>query len=306
MALSIICPLYKAEKYIDNLDMSLKRQLKVEIKEIKYIVTECHEDKTIEKLKSINAKYKVIKAEDFSHSLTREKAVYEAEGDIIVFITQDIIIKSDMWLYNLTNGIEKGVCEASFSKQICTEKNIERYTRMNNYPDESRIVSKKDIDKLGIMTYFYSDASSAIRKDIFVKLNGYDGKNLLTNEDMYIAYKLINNGYKIKYCSDSEIIHSHKYTYSSLLKRYFDQGVFLKQHEYITNSGANSSAINLAKFVLVNSLKEKSFKAFFEIIPNFGARYIGNKLGQRYEKLSKKTILKYTNNHNYWHGEFFN
>ena len=62
MALSIICPLYKAEKYIDNLDMSLKRQLKVDIKEIKYIVTECHEDKTIEKLKNINAKYKVIKA----------------------------------------------------------------------------------------------------------------------------------------------------------------------------------------------------------------------------------------------------
>lgn len=306
MALSIICPLYKAEKYIDNLDMSLKRQLKVEIKEIKYIVTECHEDKTIEKLKNINARYKVIKAEDFSHSLTREKAVYEAEGDIIVFITQDIIIKSDMWLYNLTNSIEKGICEAAFSKQICTEKTIERYTRMNNYPDESRIVSKKDIDKLGIMTYFYSDASSAIRKDIFVKLNGYDGKNLLTNEDMYIAYKLINNGYKIKYCADSEIIHSHKYKYFSLLKRYFDQGVFLKQHEYITNSGANSSAINLAKFVLVNSLKEKSFKVFFEIIPNFGARYIGNKLGQRYEKLSKKTILKYTNNPNYWDKEFFN
>ena len=306
MTLSIICPLYKAEKYIDNLDMSLKRQLKVEIKEIKYIVTECYEDKTIEKLKNINAKYRVIKAEEFSHSLTREKAVYEAEGDIIVFITQDIIIKSDMWLYNLTNSIEKGVCEASFSKQICEEKTIERYTRMNNYPSESRILSKKDIDKLGIMTYFYSDASSAIRKDIFIKLNGYDKKNLLTNEDMYIAYKLINNGYRIKYCSDSEIIHSHKYTYLSLLKRYFDQGVFLKQHEYINNSGANSSAINLAKFVLVNSLKEKSLKVFFEIIPNFGARYIGNKLGQRYEKLSKKTILKYTNNPNYWNNEFFN
>ena len=27
-----------------------------------------------------------------------------------------------MWLYNLTNSIEKGVCEAAFSKQICIEK----------------------------------------------------------------------------------------------------------------------------------------------------------------------------------------
>lgn len=305
MNISIICPIYNGEKYIEVLNESLILQKDVDIVEIKYILTKS-KDNSEKVLKGIRADYEIIEPSEFSHSLTREKAAFNSRGDIIVFITQDIIIKSDMWLYNLTNSIEKGVCEASFSKQICTEKTIERYTRMNNYPDESRVVSKKDIDKLGIMTYFYSDASSAIRKDIFVKLNGYDGKNLLTNEDMYIAYKLINNGYKIKYCADSEIIHSHKYKYFSLLKRYFDQGVFLKQHEYITNSGADSSAINLAKFVVVNSLKEKSFKVFFDIIPNFGTRYIGNKLGQRYEKLSKKTILKYTNNPNYWDKEFFN
>lgn len=305
MNISIICPIYNGEKYIEGLNESLILQKDVDIVEIKYILTKS-KDNSEKVLKGIRADYEIIEPSEFSHSLSREKAAFNSRGDIIVFITQDIIIKSDMWLYNLTNSIEKGVCEASFSKQICTEKTIERYTRMNNYPDESRVVSKKDIDKLGIMTYFYSDASSAIRKDIFVKLNGYDGKNLLTNEDMYIAYKLINNGYKIKYCADSEIIHSHKYKYFSLLKRYFDQGVFLKQHEYITNSGANSSAINLAKFVVVNSLKEKSFKVFFDIIPNFGVRYIGNKLGQRYEKLSKKTILKCTNNPNYWDKEFFN
>lgn len=305
MNISIICLIYNGEKYIEGLNESLILQKDVDIVEIKYILTKS-KDNSEKVLKGIRADYEIIEPSEFSHSLTREKAAFNSRGDIIVFITQDIIIKSDMWLYNLTNSIEKGVCEASFSKQICTEKTIERYTRMNNYPDESRVVSKNDIDKLGIMIYFYSDASSAIRKDIFVKLNGYDGKNLLTNEDMYIAYKLINNGYKIKYCADSEIIHSHKYKYFSLLKRYFDQGVFLKQHEYITNSGADSSAINLAKFVVVNSLKEKSFKVFFNIIPNFGARYIGNKLGQRYEKLSKKTILKYTNNPNYWEKEFFN
>ena len=155
------------------------------------------------------------------------------------------------------------------------------------------------------MTYFYSDAASAIRKSTFVKLKGYDGKNLLTNEDMYIAYKLINNGYKIKYCADARVIHSHAYTYKALLKRYFDQGVFLKQHKYISDSGAGSSALELVKFVAVNSLKEKNFKAFFDIIPNFGTRFIANKLGYRYEKLSKKKILKYTSNPNYWIKEVY-
>ena len=49
------------------------------------------------------------------------------------------------------------------------------------------------------MTFFFSDAASAIKTDVYKKLNGYDGKDLLTNEDMYLAYKLINNGYRISY-----------------------------------------------------------------------------------------------------------
>ncbi|MBD7910217.1 glycosyltransferase [Clostridium cibarium] len=300
MYLSVICPLYKGEQYIEKLTKSLNEQKKVQIKEILYIVTEVEGDNSIEKLKKKNARYIVISPSVFSHSLTREKAAYNAKGDIVVFISQDIEIKDDMWLYKLTKDIDKGICDASFSKQICENRTIERYTRMKNYPDKSRIVSKEDVKKLGIMAYFFSDAASAIKKSTFVELEGYDGKDLLTNEDMYIAYKLINNGFKIKYCADAEVIHSHKYTYKSLFKRYFDQGVFLKQHNYIKDSGASGSAIDLVKFVAVNSIKEKNFSAFFDIIPNFAIRFIGDKFGSKYEKLTKDKILKYTANKNYW------
>ncbi|MDO5518671.1 MAG: glycosyltransferase, partial [Clostridium sp.] len=283
MTLSIICPLYKGEKYIEKLNKSLITQEDVEIEEILYIVTKVSGDNSIEKLNEIKADYKVVSPDEFSHSLTREKAAYEAKGDIIVFISQDIIIEDNNWLYNLTKDIKSGTCDAAFSKQVCTNKTIERYTRMKNYPDKDRIASKDTIKELGIISYFYSDASSAIRKTTFVNLKGYDNKDLLTNEDMYIAYKLINNGYKIKYCSDSVVIHSHKYSYEALFKRYFDQGVFLRQHSYIAESGAESGAIALVKFVLSKALKEKNFKAVLDIIPNFGVRFIANKIGSRYE-----------------------
>lgn len=300
MTISIICPLYKGEKYIDKLNQSLINQENVSIKEIVYIVTKVPGDNTIDKLDKLKANYKTVLPEEFSHSLTREKAAYEAKGEIIVFITQDVIIEDKNWLHNLTKDIESGICDAAFSKQICTNKTIERYTRMKNYPDNDRIASKDKIDQLGIMSYFYSDASSAIKKETFVKLKGYDNKDLLTNEDMYIAYKLINNGYKIKYCSDSKVIHSHKYTYKALFKRYFDQGVFLKQHSYIRDSGATGGAVELVKFVFNQSLKERNYAAIFDIIPNFGVRFIANKMGSLYEKLSQNKILKYTSNKNYW------
>ena len=306
MSVSIICPLYKGSNYIRNLNKSILDQVKVDIKEILYIVTDVDGDSTIEELEKLKCSYKKIKPFEFSHSLTREKAAYEANGDIIVFISQDVKILDDLWLYNLVKDIENGVCDASFSKQICDNKTIERYTRMKNYSEKSRVVSKDDLSKLGIMTYFYSDASSAIRKDVFIKLNGYDGKNLLTNEDMYIAYKIINSGYKIKYAADSIVNHSHKYKYTTLFHRYFDQGVFLAQNKFIKDAGDNSSALSLVKFVALKSLKEFNILAFLDIIPNFAVRFVANKLGQNYNKLSKKKVLKYTSNKNYWHKEVYN
>ncbi len=305
MTISIICPLYKGEKYIDKLNRALRSQKDVNIKEIIYIVTESPNDNSCNILDNMREVYYKIKPEDFSHSLTREYFAYKCNGDILVFITQDIIIENDMFLYNLTRCIERGECEASFARQICNNRSIERYTRMSNYPDKSRIVSKDNLADLGIKTYFFSDAASAIRKDIFIKLNGYDEKKLLTNEDMYFAYKIINNGYRIKYCSDAIVIHSHDYSYRELFKRYFDQGVFLKQHSYIEEAGSSESAMKLFKFVLINSLKERNIKVILNLIPNFGVRFIANKLGHRYEKLSKRKILKYTSNPSHWEKEVF-
>ena len=46
--------------------------------------------------------------------------------------------------------------------------------------------------------------------------------------------------------------------------------------------------------------KELNIRAFIDIIPNFAVRFIANKLGQNYFKLSKNKVLKYTSNKNYW------
>ena len=224
----------------------------------------------------------------------------ESDSDIIVFITQDIIIKDKKWLYKLCKPIYEGKCEAAFSRQICDNQSIEKYTRINNYPKESRIVSKKDTERLGIVTFFFSDAASAVKRDIYVKLNGYDGKDLLTNEDMYLAYKLINNGYKIMYNSEAEVIHSHDYKFNELFKRYFDQGAFLSDNAYLTQYGASGSAFKLLKVVSVESLKDKNFKVFFNIIPNFAARFLGDRVGKRYKKLSLEKVKKYSGNIGYW------
>ena len=279
MNIDIICPLYNAENDILNLHQSILKQKNINLNEIKYVLTES-KDKTEEKLTELNCKYRKIKKEDFSHGLTREIEAFESEADIIVFITQDVKIIRDDWLYNLTKDIENGQVDACYSRQLCDNNTIEKYTRECNYPAKSKIVSKDDINKLGLKTFFFSDASSAIKRETFVKLNGYDHKKLVINEDMYIAYKLITNGYKIKYCADSEIVHSHIFTLKQYYNRYKDTGKFFKENDYLNNYRVNQAGGNMAKYILKRAIQDKNWGVLVKYIPNMAARFIGMKVGK--------------------------
>lgn len=277
--IKIICPLYNAEKYILNLDNSINKQKNVKIENVKYVLTRSN-DNSKKILEEINADYKEIKKEEFSHSLVREKEALNSNSYIVVFISQDIIINDEYWLYNLTKPIFDGECDASYSKQICTNNTIEKYTRECNYPEKSFIASKDDIEKKGLKTFFFSDASSAIKTETFKKLKGYDGKKLPINEDMYIAYKLIMNGYKIKYCADSKVIHSHTFTLKQIYDRYKLTGIFLKQNSYLDKYGTNKSGGGLAKYILKRAIQDKNIKALINFVPNMIARFIGLKIGK--------------------------
>lgn len=285
MTIDIICPLYNAEKYIENQYNQIKSQgFYNNIKNINYIITESKDGtlSVVERLQNEDEKIKfsVIKKQEFSHSLSREKVAKNSTADILVFITQDVKIERDDWLEKIATPIANGEVEACYSRQLCENYTLERYTRECNYPSRSVIKTKDDIEKLGLNTFFFSDASSAIKTDIFKKLNGYDGKDFPTNEDMYIAYKLITNGYKIKYCADSEVVHSHKFTLKQQYKRYYDTGKFFKQNEYLNKYKVNKSGSKLAMYVLRRAWQEKNWRVLLNFIPNMTARFIGMKVGK--------------------------
>ena len=271
--IDIICPLYNASNYIENLHKSLLMQQNVYINKIRYILTKSN-DNTEEYLKNNNISYKLINKEEFSHSLTREEEAFESNADILVFVSQDIVIDDSSWLEKLIKPIINGEALTKYN-------NIEKYVREFNYPSKSIIKSKDSINELGIKTFFFSDASSAVKRDIFIKLNGYDNKDLPTNEDMYFAHKLINNGYKIKYCSDSYVYHSHKFSLKELYDRYKLTGMFFKQNSYLYNYKATNSGAKMAKYILKRLLQEFRLLLLIRYPFDMAARYLGMKAGGR-------------------------
>lgn len=288
MTVDIICPIYKGEHFLTRLIDSLKKQKDVEIKNIRFVLTDTG-DGSENILKENNLAYTKISPKAFSHSLSRENEAKKSDADIIVFITQDVDIQSDVWLKNLIAPIENGECVASFSRQITKFNNIEKYTREKNYPAESYFNSIDDVKNKGLKTFFFSDASSAILNKTFKELGYYDGKVLPTNEDMYIAYKVINAGYKIKYCADSVVYHSHNFTLKEVYKRYYLTGLFMEENNYLDKYGTTKTGGGLAKYVLKRALKDFNIKVLFRFLPDMYSRWLGMKKGKKaYKKMQKE------------------
>lgn len=284
--ISVVCPLYGASKEVPGLDKSLREQEGVEFAEIFYVLTESGDDteEVMEKMEILGrpeVRFSKISKEDFSHSLTREKAAMQATGDVIVFLTQDVEIKDKEFLKKLVEPIVSGEADAAYAKQITKYNNIEKYTRESNYPAKSFTVSKADVPKLGLKTFFFSDAAGAVSRKIFVKLGGYDSKDLPISEDMYFAHKLIMDGGKIRYVAEAKVYHSHNFKLSELYDRYKLTGKFMKMNPEIASSGVNAAGGGMAKHIFKRAWQERNFKVLAGFLPNMGVRYLGMRRGKR-------------------------
>lgn len=289
-SVSVVCPLYNAEDCILDFDRSLRRQKGIKLTEVKYTLTESS-DHTEDLLEAMNVPFLKIKPEAFSHSIVREKSAMKARGEIIVFLTQDVEIRDDEFIKKLVTPIVSGEAHATYARQKTKYDNIEKYTRAHNYPARSFVVTKKDISRRGLKTFFFSDAAGAVSASVFRGLGGYDGKDLPISEDMYLAYKIITLGGKIKYVANAVCYHSHQFKLGQLYDRYKLTGEFMKQNPEIAEHGINSAGAGMANSVLKNAVKDKNVRALSSYLPNMAVRYAGMTRG----KHGKKNI----GSHNY-------
>jgi len=172
---------------------------------------------------------------EFHHGQTRNMGVEKTDGDIIVFMTQDALPCDNYSIEKLiTPFFEDKRIGATYGRQLPRQGAgaIEAHSRLYNYPPVSHIKSHEDIPRLGIKACFMSNSFSAYRRSAFLDVGGFSS-NLIMAEDMHIAARLLLKGWKIAYCADAMVYHSHNYTVCQEFKRYFDIGVFHSQEAWI-------------------------------------------------------------------------
>ena len=231
-----------------------------------------------------------IKKENFDHGATRDYGASLAEdADILMFMTDDAIPKDKYLVENLIKAFNDPKVSAAYGRQMADPKKnyIEYYTRIFNYPEESRIKRREDLDTLGIKTFFCSNVCSAYRKTDYDAMGGFEHKTIF-NEDMIMASKLIEDGKAVAYQADARVWHWHDYKAMQQLHRNFDLAVSQVDHGGL--------------FLKVKSESEgvKMVISTIRHVIDSGFKLIGYKLGRNYKKLPRWMILKLTMNKTYW------
>ncbi len=291
MKVDIVCPLFKAENCITDFLERLKNQKDIEIVHAVFPITRSDDSNADARVEEIitDAGYTVFFVEraDFSHSLTREKAIFEyCESDVVVMLSQDVVLSGEESIYRLASCISKEVVYA-YGRQICLKKTIEYYVRKKNYGEESLTVSAEDVDELQLCAFFASDAFSAYYRPVFVALNGYDNVPMMMSEDMYYAKKVLDAGYKKGYVADAVVEHSHKMSLKQLYKRYYETGIWFSEHPEFDNYKTTDTGFKLALYVLKEAIKHFNFPVLFRFVPDMWARYAGMKKGKKGKKACK-------------------
>ena len=281
----IVCPVYKGYNYLESLYNSIINQNNVNINKIVFAITDSNDeemDKIREFVKQKNISYFEVSKNEFSHSLTRQKAIEQyCLSNIVIMISQDIMPTNNDVFYNLTKDINDGNSVYNYARQICTNKSIEKYIRKKNYPENSFYVNKDDIENKQLMAFFASDACSAYNRDVFLKVGGYGGFDVMMNEDQLYSKIILEAGYKKKYCADAIVEHSHKYSLKQLYKRYYETGRFYKEVKVFDKYKSTESGISLALYVLKQAIIHLDIPVLFRWLPDMTSRYLGMRKGRK-------------------------
>lgn len=245
-----------------------------------------------------------IPPEQFDHGATRHQGAMSSHADIILYLTQDALPVNEKLVEKLTDAFEDEKVGAAYGRQIpAGDCNcIERFTRSFNYPPQSRVKSEQDLPELGIKTYFCSNVCAAYRKSIYESLGGFETKAIF-NEDMIMAGRIIQSGYKVAYVAEAQVIHSHNYGCIRYLKRNFDLAVSQAEHpEIFEGVSSEREGIRLVKQTAQYVIRSGKPWLVFSVILKSGFKYIGYILGKHYRKLPRWLILRCTMNPGYWKG----
>lgn len=312
ISISVVLPTYNGKEFLKNVLDSIFSQ-KFNGKFEVLIIDSGSTDGTLKILENYNIILYQIKKNDFGHGKTRNLGVELANGEIILFITQDAVPIGDNWLQTCLDSFEydksvvcvygRHIPRVGVNPFIAKDINLhfeglgtEQELRIDfiNPRQEGWEFFYKNYGVLG----FNSNVCSALRKSFALR---HPFENVEYAEDQLMGRNVIRYGYKKVYSSKFIVEHSHEYPLYEYFKRYFDEYRGLRDTlNYIDSVQLRSVIFESVyatykdmQYITSNKMLHKNvISTFFWGVVYHVFRRLGAYLGGRFDRLPIK-IRKY-------------
>jgi glycosyltransferase involved in cell wall biosynthesis len=155
-----------------------------------------------------------IRPEQYNPSRVLNHGMELARGDFGIFLNADATPQGNRWLEPLVIALQDPRTAAVFGRQIPRPDSAAVYAH-----DYERCFGS-DRESAG-WDHFFSMVSSGLRKDIWAQ-RGFLEKMQYSEDDEYTRWCRAQ-GYRVVYCPESVVMHSHNYSPSEAYRRSFGE-----------------------------------------------------------------------------------
>ncbi len=299
--LSVLIPVCNGEKFLPQLFVALARQ---SVQPLEVIVADSQStDKSVEICRAYGARVVSIERKHFDHGATRNMLAEQAGGDILVYCTQDAVLAAEDSLQKLRDALTAEDIACVYGRQLPAEGATLQAAllRSFNYPDTSEVREYKDLLRYGLKTIFISNSYAAYKKDVFIANGGFQG-GLIFGEDTCFLGRLLAAEYKVAYCAEATIFHSHNYSLIEEFRRSFDIGVLHGTEKWLleTYGGAAGIGGKFVRFMLRCILDAGQYSLLADWFIRNGVKFLGYRAGRRYRFFPKKICTFCSMNRLWW------
>jgi len=246
-------------------------------------------DRTVEICRAAGARVIAVSRAKFDHGGTRAELAKLAQGQIIVFFTQDAILATRDALELLLAPLFRYPSVACAYGRQLPEKNaspVARHLRSFNYPQESSIRRFDDRQQYGLKTVFISNSFAAYKKHPLAEV-GYFKNGLIFGEDTCTLGRLLAAGHEVAYVGEAAVYHSHNYSLAEEFRRSFDIGVLHSSERWLldTYGQAEGVGVTYVRSLISLLVQEKRYVLFPDCLLRIALKMIGYKLGRSHQQI---------------------
>ena len=222
---AVIIPTFNAAHHWEQLHAALEAH-RLEHKQV-LIVDSSSKDGTALLAHRAGYRVKRIPQHSFQHGSTRQMAACMMPwAKILIYLTQDAVLNGAWTLQKLLSSFDDPTVGAAYGRQVARSEadEIERHSRLFNYPEQSEIRDLRSRESLGFKAAFFSNSFAAYRRVALEEVGGFP-EDTIVSEEVTVAARMLIAGWKIAYRADATAIHSHHMTLRREFSRFFDIGV---------------------------------------------------------------------------------